>query len=131
MKKHIRLIAMLLALITLLFSVVSCAETAEEAETTLAAAETNGPAGDSGATEAETTAEETLFAPDDLKEKYDFNETVTVLMWDDYRMTEFYAEENGDLIADSIYHRNIKVGERLGVTFEFVEEKGASSDYKN
>ena len=130
MKKHVSLIAMMLALITLLFSVVSCAETVEEADTTVADAETNAPAGNGDSTEAETTAEETLFAPDDLEEKYDFNETVTVLMWDDYRMTEFYAEENGDLIADSIYHRNVKVCERLGITLEFVEEPGDSGDYK-
>lgn len=131
MKKHVRLIAMMLSLVTLLLSVVSCAETAEEAETTAATAETNAPSGGDASTEAETTAEETLFAPDDLEEKYEFNETITIFMWSDYRMTEFYAEETGDIIADSIYHRNIKVGDRLGVTFEFVEEKGASSDYKN
>ncbi len=130
MKKHVRMIAMMLSLITVLLSVVSCAETGGEAETTVAPAETNAPAGEVVSTEAETTAEETLFAPDDLKEKYDFNETITILMWDDYRMTEFYAEETGDIIADSIYHRNIKVGERLGVTFEFVEEPGDSGDYK-
>jgi hypothetical protein len=130
MKKHVRLIAMMLSLITVLLSVVSCAETVEEADTTVADAETNAPAGEVVTTEAETTAEETLFAPDDLKEKYDFNETITILMWSDYRMTEFYAEENGDLIADSIYHRNIKVSDRLGITLEFVEEPGDSGDYK-
>lgn len=131
MKRHVRLIAMMLSLITLLLSAVSCAETVEEAETTAAPVETNAPSGGDASTEAETTAEETLFAPDDLKEKYEFNETITIFMWSDYRMTEFYADETGDIIADSIYHRNIKVSDRLGITLEFVEEKGASSNYKN
>ena len=130
MKKHVRMIALILAFFTLLLSAVSCAETGTENETT-ATPETQAPSVSVESTEAETTAEETLFTPDDLKEKYEFNETITIFMWSDYRMTEFYAEETGDIIADSIYHRNIKVGDRLGVTFEFVEEKGASSNYKN
>ena len=130
MNKHVRLIAFMLSIITLLMTAVSCAETIGEVETTAATVENDTPSGDVASTEAATTAEETLFAPDDLKEKYDFNETVTVFMWDDYRMTEFYADETGDLIPDSIYHRNIKVQERLGITLEFVEEPGDSGDYK-
>ena len=130
MKKHVRLFAMILAIITLLLSAVSCAETGTENETT-ATPETQAPSVSGDSTEAETTAEETLFAPDDLKEKYEFNETITIFMWDDYLITQFYAEETGDIIADSIYHRNIKVGDRLGVTFEFVEEPGDSGDYKD
>ncbi len=130
MKKYVNLIAFLLALVMLVGTAVACAETSGGEETTEATAETNAPSGDANSTEAETTAEETLFAPDDLKEKYEFNETITILMWDDYRMTEFYSDETGDLIADSIYHRNIKVCDRLGITLEFVEEPGDSGDYK-
>lgn len=127
MKKTIRFIAMLLALVTLTALVAACAETTGE-ETTEEIAATEAPAND--ATEAPITEEITLFTPDDLDEKYEFDTTITILMWDDYRMTEFYAEETGDIIDDSIYHRNVKVSERLGITLEFVEEPGDSGDYK-
>jgi hypothetical protein len=45
-------------------------------------------------------------------------------------MREFYAEETGDIIDDSIFNRNIAVEKRLGITLEFIEEKGASDNYK-
>ena len=106
MKKIIRLISLLLALVTLTALVAACAETTGE-ETTEGPAATEAPAID--VTEAPITEEITLFTPDDLDEKYNFDTTITILMWDDYRMTEFYAEETGDIIDDSIYHRNVKV----------------------
>ena len=110
MKKSIRLIAMLLALITLLGVAVSFANTVGGDETT---------AGNSGATTTaavdETTEEETLYVPDDLDESYNFGQTITFFIWDDWRMMEFYSDETGDLIDDAIYHRNIAVTERLGV----------------
>ena len=126
MKKSIRLIAMLLALITLLGVAVSCANTVGGDETT---------AGNSGATTTaavdETTEEETLYVPDDLDESYNFGQTITFFIWDDWRMMEFYSDETGDLIDDAIYHRNIKVQDRLGVTFEWVEAPGDSGDYQD
>ena len=126
MKKLVRLIALMLALVTLMSVAVSCANTTGSEDTTAA---------DQGATtnalNAETTVEETLYELDDLDEKYNFDQTITIFMWDDWRMTEFYAEETGDLIDDAIYHRNIAVQERLGVTFEFVEAPGDSGDYKD
>ena len=79
-----------MALLTLSGMVAACAETSTgEVTTEGGAAATEAPA-------VETTAEETLYAPDDLKEKYDFNETITIFMWSDYTMMEFYAEETGD-----------------------------------
>ncbi len=126
MKKFVRLIAMMLALITVLGVAVSCANTGTPDETTepVVGATTTAPI-------EETTVEETLYVPDDLDETYNFGQTITIFMWDDWRMTEFYAEETGDLIDDAIFHRNIKVQERLGVTFEFVEAPGDSGDYKD
>lgn len=123
MKKYIRIIALIMALLTLSGMVAACAETGNVETTTEAG---------SAATQApviETTAEQTLYAPDDLKESYDFNETITIFMWSDYTMMEFYAEETGDVIDDAIFNRNIAVEDRLGIEFEYVEEKGASSDY--
>ena len=62
MKKIIRLIALLLALVTLTALVAACAETTGE-ETTEGLAATEAPAID--VTEAPITEEITLFAPDD------------------------------------------------------------------
>lgn len=130
MKKITRTIALILSLVTLLGMFAACANTSGGDVTTGGSASTTAPDGNGGATEPATTAEETLYAPDDLEESYNFGETITIFMWSDYRMTEFYAEETGDLIDDAIFHRNIKVQERLGITFEFVEEPGDSGDYK-
>lgn len=123
MKNYIRIIALIMALLTLSGMVAACAEMGTTETTTDAgAAETQAPV-------AETTLEETLYAPDDLKESYNFNETITFFRWSDYTMMEFEAEETGDVIDDAIFNRNIAVEDRLGVQFEYVEAKGASSDY--
>ncbi len=127
MKKYVRLIAMLLALVTLLGVAVSCANTNGGEETTAGGATTNAPSD----TEAATTEEETLYVPDDLEESYNFDQTITFFIWDDWRMMEFYSDETGDLIDDAIYHRNERVQNRLGVTFEWVEAPGDSGDYKD
>ena len=125
MKKYLRIIALVMAILTLSGMFAACAETGTTDTTTAA---------DVAATEAptvETTVEETLYAPDDLAESYNFGETITIYMWKDYTMMEFYAEETGDVIDDAIFNRNIAVEDRLGIEFEYVEEKGSSSDYEN
>ncbi len=125
MKNYIRIIALIMALLTLSGMVAACAETGTTETTTEAgAAETQAPV-------SETVAEETLYAPDDLKESYNFNETITIYLWADYTMMEFYAEETGDVIDDAIFNRNIAVEDRLGIEFEYVEEKGSSNTYEN
>ena len=112
MKESIRVIAMLMSLVILFGTFVSCANTSggEDTvpDTTVAQTAT--------ATEAATT-EQIL-------------QTITIYLWSDHRMTEFYADETGDLIEDAIFRRNIKVSERLGIEFEFVEEKGDNTAYK-
>ena len=115
MKKFLRIIALVMAILTLSGTVAACAETGTTDTTTAA---------DVAATEAptvETTAEVTLYAPDDLAESYNFGETITIYMWKDYTMMEFYAEETGDVIDDAIFNRNIAVEDRLGIEFEYVE----------
>ncbi len=121
MKKYLRIIALVMALLTLSGLFAACAEPGETETTTEGnTATTTAPDSDA------TTAVETLYAPDDLEESYNFGETVTILMWNDHTMREFYAEESGDIIDDAIFNRNIAVAERLGIEFEFVEEKGNS-----
>lgn len=126
MKTVIRSIAAILALVTLLCVFAACAETDTPAETSGGIAVTN-PSESGGDSIEETT----LFTPDDLEESYAFDKTITIFMWSDHRMREFYADESGDIIDDAIHHRNIAVEKRLGITFEFVEEPGDSGDYKN
>ncbi len=128
MKKTIRMIAMILSLITLLGMLAACADAGDGEATSGNSAQTNAPSGDTAG--AGVTEEETLYALDDLDEKYNFDTTITIFMWDDWRMTEFYADETGDIIDDAIYKRNISVSERLGIEFEFVEEPGDDGDYK-
>ena len=123
MKTYLRIIALLMALLTVAGMVVACAETSGETTTEADVAATVAPDVDS------TVAEETDYALDKLKETYNFNETITFFIWSNYTMREYYADESGDVIDDAIFNRNISVEDRLGVEFEYVEEKGASSDY--
>ena len=114
MKKFLRITALIMALLTLSGTIVACADTGSTDETTASVAATEAPT-------VETTVEETLYALDDLAESYNFNEVVTLYMWSNYTMMEFYAEETGDVIDDAIFNRNIAVDDRLGITFEYVE----------
>ena len=127
MKKHIRLLTAILALIMILPSIVSCAETkSTDVVTTAPEAATEAPS-------AETTVvieETTQYEPDDLDEKYNFDEVVTFFIWSDHRMKEFFSEDGGNTIDHAIYNRNIKVSERLGITIDFVQEKGSLDFYK-
>ena len=122
MKKIIRIIALFLALLTISGMAVACSNPNEPEVTT----EDNGVASTS-APAAETTVEATDFVHDDLPESMNFGETVTFFIWSDYTMREFHAEENGNLIDESIYSRNNRVANRLGIEIAFVEEKGGGS----
>lgn len=124
MRKIVRMLALMLALITLTGMFAACANT-NDPEVTTEAPTTNAPGDDGSGSETE---EETLYVEDDLDEKYNFGETITVLYWEEWRMTEFFAEESGDIIDDAIFHRNIKVADRLGIEFEFIPQPGDSTN---
>ena len=125
MKKHIRILTAILALTLFLGAFVSCADTGE-AETTTDSQATEALNAETVLTEEETTQ----YEPDDLQEKYEFNEVVTFFIWEDHRMREYFAEDSGNTIDHAIYNRNIKVSERLGITIDFVQEKGSLDFYK-
>lgn len=125
MKRITQMIALILSLITVLGLLAACANTSG-GETTAESASTTAP---SIEMEEATTAEETLFENDSLDDKYDFGETVTVFMWANYTMLEFYAKEDGGLISEAIVARNSSVEERLGITLEFVEENCFAGNY--
>jgi hypothetical protein len=124
MNKIVRLIALMLALLTLSGMFAACANS-NDPETTTEAPTTNAP-GEGG---GDVTEAETLYVEDDLEDKYEFGETITMLYWEEFRMHEFFAEESGDIIEDAIFHRNIKVAERLGIEFEFIAQPGDSTNH--
>jgi len=127
MRKYIRIMTAILALAMLTGAFISCAETASTEETTAEIASTTPQNPESASTAPETT----LYEPDDLDEKYNLNETITFYIWSDHRMKEFYAEDSGNNIDSAIYNRNLRVEDRLGISIEFVEEKGSLDFYKD
>jgi len=79
---------------------------------------------------AETVPEETEppFETDDLPADLNYNgTTVTTFGWSGPALPEFFVDEqNGDLVNDAIYLRNMTVEERLGVKLEYHLEPGRS-----
>ncbi len=92
-----------------------------------------------GASPNETTSDGNYDANGYIKDRLpelNFNkEEVTILMWSDFTMKEFYDDsESGDFIGEAINARNTKVQDRLGVTLKFIETPGNSShmtEYKD
>lgn len=96
------------------------------------AAENEPDAQSGGAPAAEETAPaetepETLYPPDDLPDGLSFDgTTVNVFGWSGPSLVEFYVEEqNGEIVNDAIYARNLAVEERLGITLAYRLEPGA------
>ena len=114
--------AFFLAILLLLPFAAGCAESGGESTTE----------GDSVASGAAATVEETESLYDDmgyLKDKIpeDINyggEVVNVLYWSNAKNVEYTAEDDGDSINSSIYYRNLAVEDRIGVTFNWIGEKG-------
>ena len=137
MKKTMRTISLVLALLMLIAVVVGCAQTDDQGEETTP---TNAVVTDAPTTT--TVTEETTVSPYDeegylkssLPDELDFgNETVTILWWNDVEQPEFYVEQtNGQLINDAIWQRNINVEEKMGVKLNWVDIKGQyNSDGQN
>ena len=129
MKKNtiIRLVAFLM-LAAMMLSAVACANTGTSDETTA------GNSGNGAQTEApvdETTTDPTVdvngYKKDDLPEDLKFNENINILVWDDVEHEEFevaYEDLSGDIVEQSLYDRNSKVEERLGLTLNFIRVNG-------
>ena len=123
--KKIAIATLVLAMLLSIFA--SCAQTGSADETVEGGATATHAIDQSEA----TTVEETLYEKDDLDEKYNLNEVITFYIWSDHRMREFFAEDSGDNIDQAIYNRNLRVEDRLGITIEFVQEKGSLDFYKD
>ncbi|MGM9641750.1 MAG: ABC transporter substrate-binding protein [Eubacteriales bacterium] len=126
MKLYARLIAMLCALVMLVAAFAACAETGT-GNTTTGGAETVDP-GETGP----ATHDKDGYLLDDLPENLNYKqETVTILYWIDAERAEFdilEEEADGDMVKDAIYKRNITTEDRLGVTFEWIGQKGNSGN---
>lgn len=118
MKKPIAKL-LVLAMLASMTTLYSCGNNADE--TTV---DTKAPITD---TQTETESE-TLYELDDLPSDLNYGgKTVTTYGWSDYDMVEFYAEEeNGEIVNDAVFQRNLKVEERLNVTLEYRLEPGSN-----
>ncbi len=131
MKIYARIIAALCALVMLLSCFAACAETGDENVTTENAS-TEAPGEDSGNQEVNENVDKDGFLKDDLPDELDYNkEIVSVLYWSDVERTEFEVleEETGvDMVKDAVYNRNMAAEERLGITFEWIGQKGNNTN---
>ncbi len=131
MKKNsiiLRAIAILMVSIMMLAIFASCAETGET-ETTTEPAANNGTA----APEIEETTsnvDKDGYLLDNLPE-LNFGTEINILAWEDVEHIEFYIayeDLSGDIVEQSLYDRNTKVEERLGVTLVFNETVKGNAD---
>ena len=130
----IRIIAFLLISVMLLASLGACAETKAPEVTTEApeAALTTAPVVEE--TTSDPTKDENGYLKDDLPDELKFNEDITLLVWDDVEHEEFeiaYEKLSGDIVEQSIYDRNSRVEQRLGLTLNFIRVKGNTDNVKN
>ncbi len=119
MKKKISL---LLLLAMMLSAFAGCSDTTATEET-----DATDPAAQITEAEAVETEEETMYLPDDLPADLTFGgATVTTFGWSGPSLVEFYVEEqNGEVVNDAIFARNLAVEERLEIELEYHLEPGA------
>ena len=132
--RSIRLISLFLFAIMLLSSFAACAETQDPEVTTDApsAAQTTAPTVDE--TTADPTKDANGYLKDDLPEDLNYNTDITLLVWDDVEHEEFevaYENLSGDIVEQSLYDRNSKVEERLGLNLNFIRITGNGSTIKS
>ncbi len=124
-----RIIALFLALVTLLLCLGSCAETAGSDETTKGD-EIATPVGTDGETVPVETDPPTdewgrpyVESPTPEGTKLEDGTVITVLMRDSatWNRELFSESENGDMLNDEIYKRNLKLEEDLNFKFDFIK----------
>ena len=113
MKKKL---SILLLLAMMLSAFAGCSDTTATEET-----DATDPAAQTTEAEAVETEEETMYLPDDLPADLNFDgTTVTTFGWSGPVLVEFYVEEqNGEIVNDAIFARNLAVEERLGIELEY------------
>ena len=135
LNRLIRLTSALLFAVMLISAFASCAETKPSEETTASAnAETQAPVATEEVTTADPTKDAQGYLKDDLPDDLKFNDEITLLVWDDVEHEEFeieYEKLSGDIVEQSIYDRNSKVEQRLGLTLNFIRINGNTDNVKN
>lgn len=122
-----KITALLLAGLMLIALLVSCAQNNTtnngEESTTANIENTVAPVTD------DATVDDNGYELDSLPAKLDYgNETITMLIWDDYTMTEFFdVNETEDSISAAITARNSAVESRLGIKLDFVGTPGGDT----
>ena len=86
-------------------------------------------------TAAQTDEPTTEAVREDSLPELDYNgETVTIYAASDLPITEFDAEQTGDIVDDAVYKRNVTVEERLNVQLEYIMTPGLwanENEYKS
>ncbi len=133
MKTYVKLIALLCALLMVLPLCMACAEMNDPEATTEDGASTKDPGQDPETTQ-DPNYDSNGYLKSKLPEELKYpGETISILCWEDVERPEFEileSETGLDLVKDAIYERNIATEERLGVTFEWTEQAGDSTDLK-
>ncbi len=136
MKKNstiMRVIAMLMISIMMLAVFASCANTGDGETSTEPQANnagTTAPAGD----ETTSDLDDDGYKRDDLPQ-LNYGGEINILAWKDVEHEEFniaYEDLSGDIVEQSLYDRNVKVEERLGLKLNFNREvNGDSGELEN
>lgn len=125
-----KVLSLLLAILMLSTTLIACADSADTPanDTTVPEAET---------TDAPETADPTVDAngyeldslPPDLK--FD-GETFTIFSWSEFQEELFVESPTGEIVNDSVFKRNARVAERLGIEFNFIaEQRGDYNHFKD
>ena len=126
MKRTIRILTAILAIIMLVPAAVSCANTNDPEETQGNAITTAPEAGNQQTDPTEVETQIVSDIPADLKFT---GETVRILYWDDVENPEFFVDDtNGEAVNDAIYTRNERVQDQFGITLDYV---GTPGNYNN
>ncbi len=135
MKKitFLRLLAFLMIAVMMASALAACANTGDPETTTEApTANTQPPEGE---VTTDPNKDANGYQKDDLPEDLNYNgDEITLLVWNDVEHEEFeiaYEDLSGDIVEQSIYDRNAKVEERLGLTLAFIRVDGDSDERKN
>ena len=132
MKKNstiLRLVALLMVSVMMLAVFASCANTSDGTDTTEPAAN-NGTAAPSVEDETTSNTDDQGYLLDNLPE-LNFESEINILAWKDVEHEEFdiaYEDLSGDIVEQSLYDRNTKVEERLGVTLNFNRDVDGDAD---
>lgn len=122
------LLTKLLALSLALLMLVAGAACSNQGEGDTTTDEANASA-DVTEPQTESPYDENGYLKDSLDPSLNFKDSeFNILYWSDREHEEYVVEsQNGDLVNDAIYDRNLKVEERLGVKFNFIGCKGNAS----